>query len=231
MQWRSMLRGGRGDDSPNRISMMATGLTIVGAALLAVLAGLSLVADSPGRPEASAFSGDDARKLLATGHLVGDSTAPVILTVFFSYSCAFSKAYQRTLDSLLSRHPKEVAVVYVPFTGGLSVMPSDLTIAAECAAKQNKFASFHRNVALLQRTDYSAWQLALASGISDTTEFRRCSTTEELTHAISLRSMAASSLGISATPTTVVSGRIIRGQQNLDRLESLVALALAAKPK
>jgi protein-disulfide isomerase len=153
--------------------------------------------------------------------MVGDSSAPVLLRVYHSYDCAFSRAYASTLDSLIARYPGRVAVAYTVMTGPLGSEISTRALGAECAAAQDKFAEYHHTLSRPSARNGNMNFVVNYVGL-DSSAFARCMTDGNMAERIMARSTIALGAGITATPTTVVGERRFEGAISLAQLELLL---------
>jgi len=79
------------------------------------------------------------REEIAGGIRIGPADARVVVTEFMDFTCPFCAMVSPAIDSLLSRYPADVALVFqhFPLNGRSLSLPS--AVAAECAERQDRF--------------------------------------------------------------------------------------------
>lgn len=154
------------------------------------------------------------REETAVGIRIGPTGARMTVTEFMDFTCPFCAMVVPAVDSLLSRHPGDVALVFqhFPLDRPLSV-PS--AVAAECADRQGRFAPMYR-LLFAKQDSLGSWDwgtFAEEAGIPDLAAFEMC--VKQPVDSFP-RIEAGRDLGlrrnISGTPTLFVNGRRFGGR-------------------
>lgn len=168
-------------------------------------------------------------------HVVGDpATAPVVVVEFSDFQCPACKAAQPLIKSLLGKYTQnEIAFIYrhLPLQ---SIHPNAFAgaIASNAAGQQGKFWEMHD--LLFERQD--EW-----SAISDTNKltdafvgyatelgmngdtFRAALGDSALTDQVQTDIVAATQLGVNATPTFFVNGQSVSANELASTIEALLS--------
>lgn len=80
----------------------------------------------------------------ALGIRVGPAEAGMVVTEFMDFTCPFCAMVSPAVDSLLSRYPADVALVFqhFPLNGRSLSLPS--AVAAECAERQGRLRPMYQ---------------------------------------------------------------------------------------
>jgi len=152
----------------------STALIVVCAVAVVAMQGSQLVT-AGGAPDLSPVEG--WREKSADGVWVGPRDADDVITVFVDFTCPFCRELSSTIDSLASAQGARLGVVYhhYPLNRDLSLPGA---VAAECAARQGRFAEALRPVydAVQSATGGSVdWGVVVGSaGIPDAEEYVAC---------------------------------------------------------
>jgi protein-disulfide isomerase len=172
----------------------------------------------------------DMRPLLSAQERLGNQSIPASIVVFSDFQCPFCRSLAWRLHTVMNDHHDSITVAFhnYPLTEKHDYAWA-AALAAECAADQGRFETYHD--ALFAKQDSLAsvnWmQLAVKAGIPDTAKFSRCVRTEQYA-AVVRRDMAlGDSIGVSATPAVIIDGVMYRGAPSIEDLRSRVAAALA----
>lgn len=168
-------------------------------------------------------------------HVKGDpATAPVVVVEFSDFQCPACRAAQPLIDSLLGRYTNnEVAFIYrhLPLQ---SIHPNAFAgaVAANAAGQQGKFWEMHD--LLFERQD--EW-----SAISDTSKlsdkfveyatelgmngetFKTALSDSALADHVQTDIVAATQLGVNATPTFFVNGKSVSPNELASAIEALLS--------
>lgn len=223
---------GRQQVSETRLSRVLSGTASIVLTICAVAVTARVFAGPVDTPPPPAIgvgvqfdSQPDWREYATAGRWLGDPNASVVLVEFADYQCSWCKRFESHLSALRSKYPKDFAVLYRhwPLT---SIHPHAKTaaVAAECAGRQHRFEAMHaalyRDAESLGRVPWTT--IAQGAGVADTGEFARCLEDPAAIAVIEADSTAANQLGARGTPTSLLSGRRIRGSIPLQALETLV---------
>jgi protein-disulfide isomerase len=207
--------------------------------LLTALLPLSLLAAScryndaepdDGTASASSFS------LEGIGFVTGLREAPVTVVEFSDFGCPSCAAF--ALNSYPTVHGEfvlsgRVQWIYVPFILGAFANSEIATRAAECAGQQDRFWQMHD--LLYQRQ--AEWrslatpesllrELASLAG-TDSGRFGDCFDRNAVRERIQRHELLADQVGVRATPTFFIDGRLAEGALSPDQFRILLEAALA----
>ena len=151
----------------------------------------------------------------ALGIRVGPADARMVVTEFMDFTCPFCAMVSPAVDSLLSRYPADVALVFqhFPLNGRSLSLPS--AVAAECAERQDRFRSMSRLLFAQQDSlGTRDWvSFARDAGVPDLAAFEEC---VKLPADSFARIGAGRELGlrrnVTGTPTVFVNGRRFGGR-------------------
>jgi len=172
----------------------------------------------------------DWRKYLAHGRVIGDSLAPVKIIGFVDFQCPFCRTFAlETWPAIKLEFKDQVALVvrHWPLSGHKHAKAA--AIAAECAAAQGRFESFH-NLLFEKQDSIGAKpfvQFAAESDVGDLKTFEACASDIRPLEAIELTIQAASEIGFSGTPSALVNNNALNFP-SLERVRSRVVEALKA---
>jgi protein-disulfide isomerase len=156
----------------------------------------------------------------------GPADAPVVITEFSDFQCPYCRDAQPIVKQLLIEYAGRIRVdfKYLP----LPIHPLALAAAesAYCAAKQNAFWKFHDRLFEAQTlTQVFVRQLPEQLNL-DSETFQRCLVAPETQASISRDSAEARRLGVNATPSFVVNGKLYSGLIGLEQFRLIVAKEL-----
>ena len=218
----------------NGITAVAV-VSAVATSVSAVRRGGSLLSASPPQNVAAAKPRPvtNWRPLLSTGHRIGPADALVTLIEFGDFECPACAAYEKMLDSIRHRHPREFAVVFHHFPLPYHHLAYPLARASECAAAQGKFVEFHDLVYAhpesLGIIPVSA--LGRRIGMPRETEFDQCFDRSTPVPEVENDIETAKRIGVPGTPGVIMDGQLRSADLRLDELESLIARRAAKKSK
>jgi protein-disulfide isomerase len=152
----------------------------------------------------------------------GNPHGKTTLVEFFDYRCPYCKETQPSLDKLLAKDP-QLRFVYkeFPILGPVSVTAAHAALAA---ARQGKYAAFHRAMMAARGniTNDTVFQVAKAVGL-DVDRLKRDMGAPEINAAIAANMKLAEALGIDGTPAFVIGDQVIPGVVDMADLRKLVA--------
>ena len=151
----------------------------------------------------------------ALGIRIGPTDARMVVTEFMDFTCPFCAMVSPVVDSLLSRYPSEVALVFqhFPLNGRSLSLPS--AVAAECAERQDRFRPMYQLLFAQQDSLGTKDWVSFASeaGVPDLAAFEEC---VKLPADSFTRIGAGRELGlrrdVTGTPTLFVNGRRFGGR-------------------
>jgi protein-disulfide isomerase len=145
----------------------------------------------------------------------------VTIIEFVDYACGACKNFAPYLDSTLSKHRGEIAVVvkHLPLHGKASGAAAR---AAVCASRQSKLEPYHHTLmsqTLLLPDSFVLY--ASRVGVADSAGFRICMNSKATALVVAADSSDADRLGIDGVPTSLINGELYVGGQ--PRIEAIVA--------
>jgi protein-disulfide isomerase len=210
----------------------ATGAIALAALAIATLAAVREFRSAPqksGRSETKSISGPQFQALVRQGHSVGAGTAREAVVEFADFQCAYCRDAARVIAAFRERHADSIRIVFhhLPLTS-VHPLARAAALAAECAAEQGRFAQFHDALFTSQSAiGRMPWDgFAKTAGIRNIGAFRRCVSERRYESVVAGDERAANEMGIEATPTFIVSGRLVEGVPTVDQLDSLLGHAL-----
>ena len=154
---------------------------------------------------------------------LGNANAPVQLVVFTDFECPYCAESAPMWRKLAEHYPNDVSVVMrdYPMANRIHAMPA--AIAARCAFAQGKFWEYH-DLLFANRTALTEENfLAFAQRLGlNTDAFARCEADPMTRAAIEAGVEQGRAYGVDATPTLFLNGRLISGEQTLERLTRLI---------
>lgn len=159
---------------------------------------------------------------------IGSPQARVQLVVFSDFECPYCKRAAPVLRRLVSTYPDEVRLIWKDFPLPTHPLGALAAEAARCARDQGKFWEYHD--ALFAEDTLEVARLgALASGLGlDRRAFDECLDTRRYQGRVAESLQQGRRLGVEATPTVLVNGRMVRGLATFETYERLITDELAA---
>jgi protein-disulfide isomerase len=191
---------------------------LAGAALLSAACASSFPA--PGPRLAADLTGAASR---------GPQDAPVTLVEFADFRCPYCRQMASVLRELSAAYPTQVRIVFKH----MPIVAQDsgrAAVAAEAAGRQGRFWAMHDALFALQGralTEPLMLQQAQALGL-DVARFAADLRDPALLARVRADAAEAQRLGLSATPSLLVNGRLFTGAQTLSTLRTAVDAELAA---
>lgn len=160
----------------------------------------------------------------AEGRREGPADAPVVMVVFSDFQCPACAALAASTDTLRSRLPDALAVVYRHFPLPNHSHAVEAARASDCAADQGRFGTFHDRLFAGQAAIGTRhWRdFAAEAGVGDLAAFDQCLAGAAPDAALQRDTIAARRLGVEVTPTVLINGRRINGAPTTAMLEQLV---------
>jgi protein-disulfide isomerase len=166
--------------------------------------------------------------LLAGGHWIGSSSAPVRIVEFSDLQCPFCARAHPLLEEVQRRNPRRVALLYRHFPlDQIHPLARPAALAAECAAEQGAFAALTRLVFAQQDSlGIAPWRsFAARAGVRDLTRFDQCLGSGRYAERVARDVAAGNRVRIEVTPTLIINGVLHPGALTTAQLDSLVAEA------
>lgn len=159
---------------------------------------------------------------------LGNPDAPVRILEFFDYQCPYCKQVQPTLRQLLRSYKDKVYFQPVHFPLNIHPEAYQAAIAAECAAKQDRFQEYHELIFRYQEElDSHPWiDIAAESQIPDLWKFNQCLHQETTKSLVEEGTALADELDISSIPTFLINGRLVSGAISGERFALIIEQVL-----
>lgn len=186
------------------------------------------VLEEKARPVASATDVTAPDPLSPT---FGSPGAPITIVYFTDLQCPYCKLQTEALRELLARRPRQVRVIYRHY-------PLDQSCNVRLTRTAHPFACLLAQLAMeaQRRGVFEAWsaeiwraqesltldrihEIARRYGLDPT----RAAQDPEIRQQLARDILLAERSGVDSTPTLIINGRLIRGYQPLERLDSFVA--------
>lgn len=159
----------------------------------------------------------------------GAADAPVTIVEFSDFHCPFCRRVEPTLRRLLEKYPTQIRLVYrdIPLDRA-HPEARRAAEAARCANDQGKFWEFHDQI-YAGPTDSSVETLRTFAqkATLDVARFEQCVQGSTFKAAVQSDVQYAGSLGVTATPTFFVNGRMMVGAQPYDAFVRIIEDELA----
>lgn len=193
------------------------------------------MAAPPAPPPAAAPDTIDLRRI---GYDRGAADAPVVVIEFSDFGCPFCATFATTTYPALHREfvaTGKVRWKYVPFVMGMFPNGAEAARAAECAGEQGKFWAMHDRLFQHQgewkrsRTPAAAFAgFAAAAGV-DRARFGTCYRADGGAARTRTNNRAADAVGIRATPSFLINGRLVEGALPLETFRQVLNAAGGAR--
>ena len=169
-----------------------------------------------------------------TRHFRGDPNAPVTMVEFGDFQCPFcGRFFAQTEPQIDEKYIQSGKVRFGYFGFAFLGQESNWAAeAAECAADQNKFWEYYdllyssqsgENQGAFNKDNLKKFAENL--GLNMTT-FNKCLDSGKYTQLIQEESSAASSIGVSSTPTFLINGQTVVGAQPFEIFQQIIDLLL-----
>lgn len=156
---------------------------------------------------------------------MGDASAPVKIVEFSDFECPYCRAMEPKLRTLIKDHPDEIALIRYAFPmSSVHQYAYNAAIAAKCAGLQGVYGRYQsllfENGAHLGAVKWV--KLAGQAGVSDLNLFSSCVRQRKSAALVAKDLSVAEELGIQATPTFVINGDVVVGEQSIVPLKKLI---------
>ncbi len=164
----------------------------------------------------------------ATAYAKGPAKAPVTIVEFSDYQCPYCQRAEKTVEGLLGKYGERVRFVLVdyPIEGHPGAFPASR--AARCAGDQGKFWEYHQHLltepGAFTEEDFKGRAASL--GLKGD-EFGACFASGKHDPAINAGREQGNQLGVTATPTFFINGRMISGAREARAFETIIDEELA----
>lgn len=219
-------------------------VVIVGILILVALLVISYASDTRTAPSPKDRSGQLSDSTMQTlckkydsfGEAVGNPDAPVTIREFGDYQCPACGHFEPTAQRIRKEYVDSGKVRFIFFDFPLHMHDNAKTaaIAARCAARQDKFWSYHGRLYQTQskwseKSDPTSMflDLGLESGL-DTGKLKACISDKKPLPKIKKEKKAGELIKLRATPTVLVGNTEFVGGPSYDKLQKAIKEALSA---
>lgn len=166
--------------------------------------------------------------LPASAPAIGPDKAPVTMVEFSDYQCPYCHRAQQTVEELLKQYQGKLRWVHREFPLPNHPRAFAAARAARCANDQGRFWDYHRNL-LTQPSDYADQDLSgRASRLGlDGPAFTVCLASDRHDAAINAARDSGQRIGVNATPTFLINGRMINGALPIEEFQRVLDEELA----
>ena len=156
---------------------------------------------------------------------IGAKNAPITIVEFSDFQCPFSARGSAVIKSLLKKYPKKVKLAFKHFPLPFHQQAKLASIASICAFNQNEtyFEKFYDFFFSSQEKISKEEIIKLAKSMKiDEPLFTACLDDEKIKEIVELDFSYGQGLGVKATPTYFVNGRLINGALSIDVFSELI---------
>ena len=160
----------------------------------------------------------------------GPVEAPVTIVEYSDFQCPFCSRVGPTLAELTSTYGEKVRIVYRDYPLPMHAQAQAAAEAAQCAHAQGKFWEYHDRLFAEQEqigAPDKLTQVAGAVGL-DAAAFKTCLDGGQFRQAVTDEKTEGERLGITATPTFFINGRLMSGALPVDRFKAVIDEELAS---
>ncbi|MGE4094557.1 MAG: thioredoxin domain-containing protein [Candidatus Binatia bacterium] len=172
----------------------------------------------------------------AERHVKGLAQAPVTVSEFVDFRCPSCARAREVLKQVSEKYPEDVRIVFhhYPLDNECnSNLPRQVHVASclasfasECAAEQGKFWEYAEILFTEQQREYSRPDLeAYARSVGlNVDQFNTCMNSGQTKALVRKDIEEAERIGVKATPTLVVNGRLVEGLPSEERFDQIIAI-------
>lgn len=151
----------------------------------------------------------------------GNPKAPIRIVEYTDFQCPACANGAAYLKEFLTKHPEKIYVQYQPYPmTEMHQQAMALSIAAQCAAEQNRFWPFHDR--LFEKASFFKQTMRLQGSLLDmarelgldTAKFEQCLKDPDTELGVYGEKDKGKALGVKATPTYFVNGKMIVGAKS-----------------
>jgi protein-disulfide isomerase len=160
----------------------------------------------------------------------GEASAPVTIVEFSDFHCPFCRKTQPVLDELRARYGAKIKLVYRDFPlDSLHPQARAAAEASHCAMDQGKFWEFHDRLFKIDDASQAALsRIAKETGL-DFATFETCRSSGKYKNVVQVSTLEGARLGLSATPTFFINGRLLVGAQPIEAFVTIIEEELALR--
>ncbi len=177
-------------------------------------------------PPGTAREVSDWRSYTVGAHATGPLDAPTVLVEFFDFQCPACREMSYAIDSIWHQRKESLRLIRRHFPiRAIHPRAYSLAIGAICAERQGMFDSYYRAAFEHQAsTVLPDWKgpVSLLLPHADTLAFRQCMQDTTAAGLVDRDLLAGQAVGLRATPTILVNGRLYQGARSAAALDSLL---------
>ena len=152
----------------------------------------------------------------------GPADARIVITEFADFQCGYCKEVQPTLKRLLEIYPNDIQLSFRALASATHPLSIASAEAARCAGRQDNFWAFHDALFAAESLSPTIFSRLAHDLKLNVAEFERCQSSGEMRDGIDADLSEAQRLGINATPTFLINGRLLTGAASLEEFKSVV---------
>lgn len=162
----------------------------------------------------------------------GPATAPITIVEFSDYQCPYCRRAHPTVEKVKQEYGDKIRFVYRDYPLNFHPRAVPASVAARCAAEQDKFWPYHENL-MVENGDLSDADLAKrAADIGlDKGKFDTCFSANKYEDAIRADFDAGASVGVTGTPAFFINGRMLVGAQPFEAFKQIIDDEIARNPQ
>ncbi|MFH1822638.1 MAG: thioredoxin domain-containing protein [Patescibacteria group bacterium] len=157
---------------------------------------------------------EEVKDINEADHYLGDLNAPVQVIIYSDFDCPFSAAFYDTFEKIKAEFSNQVVIAFRHYYLSSHPLALSASLAAECAAEQDKFWEMHDKLFMAKKEDLLSTsrinEEAANIGL-DLVKFSNCLETEKYKDKIDEQMLAGSQAGVIGTPTIFVNKEILPG--------------------
>jgi protein-disulfide isomerase len=182
-----------------------------------------LVAKTPVKTMLEPMRIPKSMEIPATAFAKGPAGAPVTIVEYSDYQCPFCRRAHPTIERVLKEYGDKVRFVFRDYPLNFHPRAVPASVAARCAAEQNKFWEFHTNLMEVNGdlSDADLGKRATDLGL-DMAAFDACYASKKYEAAIQADFQAGAAVGVTGTPAFFINGRMIVGARPFEDFKDVV---------
>lgn len=164
--------------------------------------------------------------------IIGAKDAPITIVEFSDFQCPYCARAYKTVKELLKEYEGKIKIVFKHFPLQFHKQARPASLAALCAGEQGKFEAMHdwlfEHRTKLNEDGFK--QAAEELGL-DMEKFNACFSQKTYDDFINKTMEEAQKMGVSATPTFFINGRMLQGAQPIQAFKEIIDQELSLQKK
>lgn len=171
-------------------------------------------------------------KVTESDHTMGPKTAKVTLVEYSDLQCPACQSYHPVIKELLSKHSKDLRLVYRHFPLDIHEHSHEAAYAAEAAAKQGKFFEYHDLLFDNQKDwekakDVTSLFMKYARELKlNEKQFTADIKSKDVKAKVEADKLSAAQLKINSTPTFYINGVKIQNPNSFQEFDAMIQAKL-----